>query len=174
MGTIKTKKERVTRGGFKTRVVKTFDPATEAVPTLDEVVAMGASIASGVDEATVSGDVSGVDEVPAVEVDECLSTSDVCAEVAEVAEAAEAAEVSAGNAGGGDGRRRVSVRDLMRERMENTSSSSASDTTLSVKAVAQSRMNQGSLRSVARIARDRMYGGDSLRGTNKCSTKVIG
>lgn len=171
MGTIKTKKERVARGGFKTRVVKTFDPATEAVPTLDEVVAMGASIASGVDEATVSGDVLGVDEVPAVELGECLSTSDVCAEVVEVVEVA---EVSGDSASVGDGRRRVSVRDLMRERMENTSSSSASDGTLSVKAVTQSRMNQGSLRSVARIARDRMYGGDSLRGTNKCSTKVIG
>lgn len=73
------------------------------------------------------------------------------------------------------GSSRVSVRELMRERAEEQAVSGVvAGDNVSVKDVLASRGVNGSRRSVLRTIRDRMHGGDALRGQTKCATKVIG
>lgn len=70
---------------------------------------------------------------------------------------------------------RVSVRELMRERAEEQAVAGVvAGDNVSVKDVLASRGVNGSRRSVLRTIRDRMHGGDALRGQTKCATKVIG
>lgn len=73
------------------------------------------------------------------------------------------------------GSSRVSVRELMRERAEEQAVAGVvAGDNVSVKDVLASRGVNGSRRSVLRTIRDRMHGGDALRGQTKCATKVIG
>lgn len=175
------------KGKCKTRVVKTFD--VDSASLSDMVVGTVAAVEGPkVSEDVESAVLASVDEdaaMPTEVVNEEVAVgavTDVSVEVgcvdgdgdlepqqASQEESQEVVRHSPTSASP----RRVGVRQLLEERTSEVSVSSE-EGGVGVKAALAARTNTGSLSSVSRTLRSRLYGGDALQGKIRCSTKVIG
>lgn len=179
------------KGKCKTRVVKTFDVDSASLSDMvvGTVAAVEGSKMSEDVESLVSAPVDGDAAVPAEVVNEEVAVgavADVSVEVGCVVgdgglelqqvsdeEPQEEPQEVVRRSPTSASPRRVGVRQLLEERTSEVSVSSE-EGGVGVKAALAARTNTGSLSSVSRTLRSRLYGGDALQGKNRCSTKVIG